>query len=1052
MEFLHNAAFQELRQILLEKGSECLLLAGAGLTIACKDSWSDPDSSDPGSWAGLLRNGAEFITRQIDRTAGSAILAALDDFDREPPGPDKGRKGGELFPQLGSEVWTRIADSGATARWLAASIGALRVSDAGQELLANIRHLHVGGVAIATTNYENFLADACHCEPVTWQDKKAIRAVFSGTEPDCVAHVHGHFSQPESIVLTDEHYQRLIKTRDGAMTAEKAAAIYRHWIYVGCGAGLGDPNFSRVLRWQDGYLDNEHQRSDFFIGTADDWSAVESLDGFNPGRIKHIPLATHAQLPAVLAVLAAAVSIAPIEPFDAATPAIAARLRNLPGDHTDIKPHWNELAAGSSLPRYADFSELLDELDSQRAVVIRDSAGSGKSILAMQMAWMVQASGRDVHWLQIDDQMVLKTHVLSWLRAYDGLLVLDEAHTNSELVLKIAQIAAQQNPRLKIIALFTSAVSHGDTVTMGWDSLQENLRNLELIQRTHRLRPTHEFYAALAGHLLGRLGRAALVGRIQPNWAIAWQEEYKRQVLLFSAAFLGSSHQLNADWAGQVPRTMALDWINDRYALRELTAKARENLAYLAMVGRQKDVHYGWVPRLALPHPGELPHGKARDLLLQAERVSLDGRLYRLVQSDALGELLETALGEDARGKAERHDQTAPAALAGRLLVAPELFRPLAAARGLTAADAFAPLRTYRFEFDRRLHHVSMRTFATVLTHLYHVDRQLARELIEQRAPGWFAIENLQIRSTMDGAGSLANMLFKCGQSDSDPHFSDYAEQAANIASAVIRRASPERDFLTYPFNHKHLAEVLRSLPKTESGADHFMDVVWTRRFILTNLHLAREKLYFSDVVGNAGLGKNAAVAAAVCNAALDPTYGEIATGAAKLPPHDRNHQGLRYLFQTLGMLYLFGSRRSDFLAERGEIGAGLAAIDPVQLDGIFARAWLEPPGMDTQGRYQTKDWIGLRAALELAGGWIPFDRETIRLRRDRWKMTNDGEIDQDCAETPNSAVAASMIAWLDRSLAGARGERVRLDGADMGLRQLRRSIWDLPCRQPVPG
>lgn len=1048
MNFLEKDAFKELRQILVLQGRDCLLLAGAGLTIACKGDWTDADYADPGSWAGLLRNGAQFIARNIDRTAGETIIATLDAFVAEPDGPAKDAKGAELYPRLGTQVWSMIEANGRTGEWLAGSIGALQTSAAGKALLDHINQLRAGGVIITTTNYENFLAEACQAEQTTWRDATRMRAVFAGTAPDCIAHIHGHFSEPDSIVLTDGQYAKLVKTRDAAMTAEKMAAIYRHWIYIGCGAGLGDPNFRRVLQWQAAYLPPEHQRSGFFIGTEKDWNAARTLPGFDKINVKHIPLSNYAELGAVLAELAGAVSIAPIEQFDPATPAIAARLRSRPDDRDEIKPHWDELAPGSTLPRGEGFAEMEQELAAGRAVLIKDSAGVGKSITAMQLARVAQLAGAKVHWLELGSGMTLRTYVESWLVSYDGLLVLDEAHTNPELALKIALIAAEANPKLRIIALFTSGAANSDTVTIGWDALLAQLKAAGLVQRSFSLRPGQDFYARLAVHLLGRLGRSALASLIEPDWAQAWQDEYRRQVLLFCAAFLGSRQNFTAQWDGAVPRAMALDWINDRFALRKLPAQARENLAYLARVGRLKDTRYGWVPKLALPHPGVLPDGAARDLLLDTWRASIDCKLYRLVQSDALGEILETALGEEAKDKAGQHDLTAPNALAGRLLIAPELIRPLAEERGLSVAQAFEPMRTYAFEFDQRLQHVSMRTFATVLTYLYNTDRSLARELIEQRAPDWFEVASLEQRSTMDGAGSLANMLFKCGQSNTDQHHSDYAVQAANVATAVIRRASPERDFLTYPFNLKHLAEVLRSLPKDEAGVGHFMDVVWTPRFILTNLGLAKEKLGFSEVIGNAGLGTNLAAAEAVRSAGLESTYTGVAVSAIKGLKGGRDMPGLRFVLQTLGTIYLLGSRSGDFLARNRDISAGLAKVDVEQLGHALGRGWLEPDHLPDQGRYQTKDWLGLRAALELAGGWIPISREIVQARRDRWKAANDASTDPDGLETPSAIVAASMIDWLDRALAAGGSDRVRLDATDMGLRTLRDRIWDLPCRQ----
>ena len=127
-------------------------------------------------------------------------------------------------------------------RWLRESVGALTVGDGG--VIEALRDLEV---PLVTTNYDGLLAEVTKRPVVTWRETDEVARVLRGGS-DGVLHLHGHWKQPESVVLGIRSYEA-VRQDEHAQAVMRALAMTTSLVFVGCGEGLTDPNFQPFLAW-----------------------------------------------------------------------------------------------------------------------------------------------------------------------------------------------------------------------------------------------------------------------------------------------------------------------------------------------------------------------------------------------------------------------------------------------------------------------------------------------------------------------------------------------------------------------------------------------------------------------------------------------------------------------------------------------------------------------------------------------------------------------------------------------------------------------------------
>lgn len=125
--------------------------------------------------------------------------------------------------------------------WLREAIGELPVAEAGL-----VQALGSLNVPLLTTNYDTLISKILRRSSVTWQSTERMREVFTGRSRDTIGHLHGCWEEPDSIILTSQDYAR-ITLQQNAKFLQQAQYASKSFLFVGCGDGLDDPNFSSML-------------------------------------------------------------------------------------------------------------------------------------------------------------------------------------------------------------------------------------------------------------------------------------------------------------------------------------------------------------------------------------------------------------------------------------------------------------------------------------------------------------------------------------------------------------------------------------------------------------------------------------------------------------------------------------------------------------------------------------------------------------------------------------------------------------------------------------
>jgi hypothetical protein len=229
----------------IERGN-IVVVAGTGVSVAtCEDSKIDGFAVS--RWEELLIHGvnhcmhvegvldadeAELLQRQIRTSKVKFLVAAA----------------GLIEQSLESKR------PGAYRGWLKQTVGQLRATkvDLPQALGS------LGGV-LATLSYDDLIEQATGRTPLTWLERDRVEDVLRGGAGDKVLHLHGHFDDPDSVILGLESYLR-VATDPHAQTVLRTFALQRTLLFVGCRGTVRDPNFERLAEWAGIALENSAHR------------------------------------------------------------------------------------------------------------------------------------------------------------------------------------------------------------------------------------------------------------------------------------------------------------------------------------------------------------------------------------------------------------------------------------------------------------------------------------------------------------------------------------------------------------------------------------------------------------------------------------------------------------------------------------------------------------------------------------------------------------------------------------------------------------------------
>jgi hypothetical protein len=212
-----------------------LVIAGAG--VACAT-----DSNPCASWPGLLKEGLERC-RQRCHTLSGGWFTITEQLIAERTAAD--------LVQAASRIERALRDvhGGEYGRWLADSVGGLKLIDR-----RIVDALLSWRTRIATTNYDNLFEDASQLRAVVWSQGALALQVLRGDQPG-ILHLHGHYTSAEIVVFGAQTYEDICRDVP-AQNLLRSVFTRDTIVFVGCGAGVDDPNFGGLLEWSKEALKN----------------------------------------------------------------------------------------------------------------------------------------------------------------------------------------------------------------------------------------------------------------------------------------------------------------------------------------------------------------------------------------------------------------------------------------------------------------------------------------------------------------------------------------------------------------------------------------------------------------------------------------------------------------------------------------------------------------------------------------------------------------------------------------------------------------------------
>lgn len=209
-----------------------IFVVGTGLSI------SGSAGASTASWIGLLEESLDYIS---DRKMANEQWRPMIDHTLAYA---RSTSDTTALVSVAGMVQSQIKLAGdfAYAKWLRETVGELKPVD---ESWA--KALDAVSCPILTTNYDSLIEQSTGRQSATWESAGEIQRILANNS-NSVGHLHGLWSEPDSVILSDRDYTKLLASQT-AQDLQKAASALKSIIYVGVGSGLEDPNFSRLIDW-----------------------------------------------------------------------------------------------------------------------------------------------------------------------------------------------------------------------------------------------------------------------------------------------------------------------------------------------------------------------------------------------------------------------------------------------------------------------------------------------------------------------------------------------------------------------------------------------------------------------------------------------------------------------------------------------------------------------------------------------------------------------------------------------------------------------------------
>lgn len=383
------------------------------------------------TWLGLLEHGIEHLvnTKQFTELAReirlekvrsafapfclNAALDAANDIER-------------------NLKYANTNDEDAFADWLASIFKDFKAHDNKTITLETLRDLEQAGALLLTTNYDNLLEDITDLHAVTWEEHDDFLRVTT-RETRGILHVHGHWQRPSSIVLGRDSYNRIVADTQ-IQELLRGLWFNNHWLYVGCGNGLDDPNLGSLLAWSKSWGAG---REDYFLAQKNAAAEIASRQD-KPHNLKSIGYPSHDDLPDWLRFITPTARCWPFVRIDDEFP-----LFRTPGVDSPF-PSRQEYLDGD-VPTLAADAEVEQRLQTHGWACVMDVASVGKTTLALRLAISHQQRQHPVFYLDLikseilDDESASPIEALRRLTRPGVLFILDNVHHQPELARQLWQ-------------------------------------------------------------------------------------------------------------------------------------------------------------------------------------------------------------------------------------------------------------------------------------------------------------------------------------------------------------------------------------------------------------------------------------------------------------------------------------------------------------------------------------------------------------------------------------------------------------------------------------
>jgi hypothetical protein len=525
-------------------------------------------------------------------------------------------------------------DDRAFARWLESAFVNFKSQDDDKTsaLLDAVRKLYEAGTLLVTTNYDSLLSDLIGAPAVTWEQHADFHRVMTRQKPG-ILHIHGHWRRPSSIVLGSSSYHRVISDVD-IQQLFRTLWLEWSWLYIGCGDGLDDPNFGRLLEWSKGW--GTSALPDFVFAREDKAKEIAARP-CKPSNLVSIGYMSHDELPVVLGSVTPAARCWPFVRIDDDFP-----LFHVSGAN-DPFPTKQEYIEGN-VPTLAADAELLQRLQAHGWACCIDMASVGKTTLALRTATTHEQEGSQVFYLDLKKEFPDGADASPLAAAYrlarpNTLLILDNIHHQPELARHLWQQfnAWPSNSRGRLLLVATRI--HQPVV----GSPEQDLTFFERhpVNPAVLVQPSPSDLGRLAKHLYQRVGGPTYPPMPEPpaDALSDWHPVYRAALNAFTFAVLGSLAEFQMGrWS--LPASRASAWVR-KYWLEKLDPSELQNTICLAAFGAQQLEML--VSNQALPYPDKVEKLFQLGLVALTQRGKLKQYGYLELREPGWGQLILAA-------------------------------------------------------------------------------------------------------------------------------------------------------------------------------------------------------------------------------------------------------------------------------------------------------------------------------------------------------------------------------------------------------------------------